>query len=359
MALFHRFIHTSRKFYFSIVAFTQIISYFLLFGSITMMHQFVNIILKDQQSIAWENYKGTALLRGFALSTMWVISIPSFIYAVETLGASLWIAILQGMGMAFLGTIMAVIFSYFQEKKYGADLTPTLQAEIAKAIVNASSKEVRVKKVIEFSLLFLTLFGTIFLIHALFHVKLMTLIPMVIIAWVVSFYLIKRKVYKLPFIFKHYFQHDLTDQAYQLSVMLAVGVLIYGLNQTGFSANVVESLHYIQEVIPFINVLFLLPFIIIFLGFIGLGPLTVMVLVAGILESMSFPYPPELIVLAITSGSVISIVLSPLIMPVIVLSAANQLGLITNGIKFNWKYAIAFYFIVQLYLQTIVYFNFS
>src|SRR5699024_7669131 len=74
MALFHQFIHTSKRFYFSIVAFTQIIAYFLLFGSITMMHQFINIILKDQTSLAWENYKGTALLRGFALSTMWVIS---------------------------------------------------------------------------------------------------------------------------------------------------------------------------------------------------------------------------------------------------------------------------------------------
>src|SRR5699024_12117922 len=74
MALFHRFIDTSKRFYFSIVTFTQIIAYFLLFGSIPMMHQFINIILKNHSSFAWENYKATALLRGFALSTMWVIS---------------------------------------------------------------------------------------------------------------------------------------------------------------------------------------------------------------------------------------------------------------------------------------------
>lgn len=79
-----------------------------------------------------------------------------------------------------------------------------------------------------------------------------------------------------------------------------------------------------------------------------------MVLVAGILESMSFPYPPELIVLAITSGSVISIMLSPLIMPVIILSSSNGLGLVTNGLKFNWKFAIAFYIIVQVYLQSMI-----
>src|SRR5699024_6903895 len=117
MALFHTFIHTSKRFYFSIVAFTQIITYFVLFGSIPMMHQFINIILKNQTSLVWENYKATALLRGFALSTMWVISIPSFIFAVETLGASLSMTILQGMGIALLGSVMAMIFAHFREKK--------------------------------------------------------------------------------------------------------------------------------------------------------------------------------------------------------------------------------------------------
>lgn len=358
LALFHRFIHTSKRFYFSIVAFTQVIAYFLLFGSIPMMHQFINIILKDQKSLAWENYKGTALLRGFALSTMWVISIPSFIFAVETLGASLSITIIQGMGIALLGSIMAVIFAHFQEKRFGVQLTPTLQMEIGKAVENASPPDVRVKKVIEFGLLFITLFGTVFLIHGLFNVPLMILIPLVIIGWVISFYIIKRRTKQLPIILTQYYKHNVINQSYQLNIMLAVGVLIYGLNQTNFSTVTVESLAYVQEAIPFINILSLLPFIIIFLGFAGLGPLTVMVLVAGILESMSFPYPAELIVLAVTSGSVISILISPLIMPVIVLSAANRLSLFTNGFKFNWKYALAFYVLVQIYLQIAVYFGF-
>ena len=70
---------------------------------------------------------------------------------------------------------------------------------------------------------------------------------------------------------------------------------------------------------------------------------------------MDLPYPPELIVLAVTSGSVISILISPVIMPVIVLSASNGLSLFTNGIKFNWKYALVFYIIVQIYIQTMVF----
>src|SRR5699024_8110987 len=103
MAVFHRFINTSRKFYLSVAAFTQVISYFLPFGSIPMLYQFVSIILKEQATDVWDNYKRTALFRGFSLSTMCVISIASCIFAVETLGASLWIAILQGVGSSVIG----------------------------------------------------------------------------------------------------------------------------------------------------------------------------------------------------------------------------------------------------------------
>src|SRR5699024_4098002 len=89
-------LNTSRKFYLGMISFTQIIAYFLLFGSIPMMYQVVNMVLKDRQSEAWENFKGTALLRGFALSTLWVVSIPSFAFVVETMDASLSISIIQG-----------------------------------------------------------------------------------------------------------------------------------------------------------------------------------------------------------------------------------------------------------------------
>src|SRR5690625_5143888 len=50
MSVFYKLINTSRKFYFSLTAFTQIIAYFLLFGSIPMMYQFVDMILKDKKT---------------------------------------------------------------------------------------------------------------------------------------------------------------------------------------------------------------------------------------------------------------------------------------------------------------------
>lgn len=356
LAFAHKGINSSRKFYFGIVSFTQVISYFLLFGSIPMMYQFITVILKNQKGEAWENFKGTALLRAFALSTMWVISIPSFIFAVETMGASLWIAVLQGFGMAIIGSVVAVLFSYFQEKKYGINLTASIQTEIDTVLRSYSNKKEIKKKVFEFVLLFVSLFGTIFLLHAVYSANLMTTIPIVVFIWTCVYYLVKKRPKKFMQETRLYVAEGMVKQSYQLCIMLAAGVLINGLNQTEFGATVIKGIQYTQEVIPFINFLYLLPFIVIFLGFLGLGPLTVMVLVAGLLQNVSLPYPPELIVLTITSGSVISILLSPVIMPVIALSASNGLSLFKNGIQFNFKYAVVFYIIVQIYVQTMIQF---
>src|SRR5690625_151926 len=202
--------------------------------------------------------------------------------------------------------------------------------------LSESVKKVQIRKVIEFFFLFFTLFGVIFSLHAIWDAPLMVLISLVIIFWVIAFYIYKRRAYKLKSVAKQYVSEELFKQTYQLSLMIVIGALIYALDETSFAVHVVDGLNYMQEHLPWLNALYLLPLIVVLLGFIGLGPLTVMVLVAGILYSLALPYPPELIVLAITSGSVISIIISPVIMPFIVLSASNGLSLFTNGFKFNW-----------------------
>lgn len=354
MGLAHRMLNTSRKFYFGVISFTQIISYFLLFGAIPMMYQFINVILKDQKGEAWENFKGTALLRAFALSTVWVVSIPSFSFAVETLNASLWITILQGFGISICGVLVAAVFSYLDEKRYGIDLTAEIKLEIETVLGHASDKKQQIRKTLEFGFLFISLFGSIFLLYGLLDIELMMIIPMVIFIWTCVYYMVKKKPVQLVSEVKTYYADGLVPQGYQFSVMLAAGILIFGLNQTGVGTAMIDGIYFLQGVIPFANILFFLPLIVVILGFMGLGPLTVMVLVTGILDSISLPYSPELVVLSVTSGSVISILLSPLLMASIVLSGANGLSPLTNGMKFNYKYAIVLYGMVQMYIQLMV-----
>ncbi|QKY68388.1 hypothetical protein [Lentibacillus sp. CBA3610] len=355
IGLAHKMLNTSRKFFSGVMMFTHLISYFLLFGSIPLMYGFVNDLLQHQKGEVWERYKATALLRAFALSSLWVISIPSFAFAVEVLDASLSVAIFQGFIVTAVAMIVAIIFSYFEERRHDIDMTAEIKTEIDSVLEKATDKKLQKRRTWEFAVLFITLFGSIFLMYEVLGLELMVLIPIMIIIWAGLYFLVKKKPYKLLLEIKDYYINGLAGQSYQFSVLTSAGVMIYGLNQTGLGEAMVNGVYSLQEVFPFINILYFLPLIVIVLGFMGLGPLTVMVLVAGILESISLPYPPELVVLAVTSGSAISILLSPLIMPVIVLSGTNGLSPLKNGLKFNYKYAIVLYVMVQVYVQWMVY----
>ncbi|ANU09059.1 hypothetical protein BBH88_01280 [Planococcus antarcticus DSM 14505] len=351
MSFAHNFLNKSQKFYFGLMAMTQVISHFLLFGVVPMMYRFIDTFLKEHKDEAWENFKGTAILRGFGLSTLWVISIPSFIFAVEALEATLWKSIALGFVFALAGTILSVIFSYFQEKKYGVDFSHVLEQEVNKAMKNSRNQGNFNKDVAEFVFLFISLFGTIFFVHEITGVEFLLTVPLVILIWSLLYFLIKRKSSSFVVETRYYFSTGIAKQAQQFSILIAAGLLIYALNQSNVGDYVISGMNFLTGIIPLLNILFLIPFIVIFLGFIGLGPLPVIVLVTGVLEGISFPYPPELVVLAVTSGSVISIILSPFVMPVIILSSVNGLSGIRNGLQFNLKFAIAFYIMVQLFIQ--------
>lgn len=348
------FLNTSQKMYVGILSFTQVISYFLLFGAIPLVYHLVNKLLKNEKGEVWERYKGTAVLRGFSLSVLWVITIPSFIFVVETMDASLWISILQGLGIAIVGLLMAFVFAFYEEKRSGVDLTSGLKAVLAELNIQEEQTVNNDRLVFEFILLFITLFGTIILFHHFVKSPLMILVPLVIICWTLVYFLLKKRFWKFLASAKNFADQSILNQSYQLSVMLGAGMLIYALNQTDFGLFVVDGINTLQGAIPFLSILNLLPIMVLILGFFGLGPLTVMVLVAGILETLHLPYTPELIVITVTSGSALSILLSPLLMPNIALSGVNGLSGLKNGIQFNWMFAIFLYLIVQLYVSLMI-----
>ncbi len=347
----HRFLNTSRKFYFGIMLVNQLIAYFLLFGCIPMMYQFIHAFLRDKKGEAWEYFKGTALLRSFALTTLWVVSIPSFAFAVDHLDASLGWTIIQGMMISLAGIGLAVWFAARKEKQYGIDYTAGINSEIDRLVKTNGQVNHTRKHVLEFATLFVSLFTTIFLLHLIMGWGLLMVIPPVIIVWTCGYFILKKRTGSLMSQAKQYFGVDMKYKSQQFSLLLAAGMLIYAVNQSGIGNYLVEGLFYLEDTVPFLNFLVILPFTTILLGFLGLGPLTVIVLVAGILQHVDMPYPPELVVLSLTSGSVISVLLSPVILPIIILSATNGLSILKNGFRFNLGYSIVFYFMVQAYIQ--------
>lgn len=351
MSFGHKFLNESRKFYVGLTGMTQIISHFLLFGAVPMMYSFIDSFLKEHKSAAWEQFKGTAILRGFALSTLWVISIPSFIFAVEALGATLWKSVIYGFTAAVGGSLLAAFFAYREERRSGEDFSAVLRTEIALAMKKSRNIGKWNRDVAEFVLLFISLFGTIFIIHEVWDIDFLVTIPLVILVWTFVYFLLKKRTENYLANGRKYISGSIPKQAQQVSILMSAGLMIYALNKSETGNYVIGAMNELTEVVPFLNILFLLPFLLIFLGFIGLGPLPVIVLVTGILEGANLPYSPELVVLAVTSGSVISIMLSPFLMPVIILSSMNGLKGIRNGFRFNWKYAIAFYLMTQVFIQ--------
>lgn len=349
----HRLFDSSKKFYTGLMLVNQLIAYFLLFGCIPMMYQFVNDFLRDRNSEAWEYFKGTALLRSFALTTLWVVSIPSFAFAVDHLNASLGWTILQGLLISILGVLLSLLFLHRKEKAEQINFTNGIKQEMERRFQLAMKQTEAKKLVVEFAILFLSLFSTIIVIHLLFAWSLLAIIPPIILIWTLGYFIFKKRPERFFAETRSYLTVETKQKAQQFSLLLAAGMLIYAVNQSGIGSYMIDGLFYLADTIPFMNFLAILPFMAIILGFLGLGPLTVIVLVAGILESVALPYPAELVVLAMTSGSVISVMLSPVVLPVIILSATNRLSIMKNGIGFNWSFALMFYLMVQAYIQLV------
>lgn len=204
---------------------------------------------------------------------------------------------------------------------------------------------------LEFISLFLSLLVMTFVANAFIPVGLLTIIPLVVITWAIGYFVWKRKLSALTKESKTYVAVGIASKAQECSIMLTAGLLITALNASDWSEGMMQGVHQVTSNVPGLNFLWVLPLIVMLLGFLGMGPLTVMVLIAGIVKSIHLPYPPEIIVLALTLGSSLSLMFSPVVIPVLVLSSVNGLSPIKNSFQQNWKFAIGFYFLVELYMQ--------
>lgn len=346
-----RWLYSSYRFFAGSIFVGQIISYFLLVGSVSMNYQIVNTFLKYRTNDLWEVFKSRSVLRGFALSTMWVFSIPSFSYAVEILGASFPIAILQGFLFSLVGIALSVIGLWIMEKKHNVSLSTGIIEELQR-IESMKAKDTNGNvKVIEFAILFISLIGSIMLLHSLFSIDILTVIPPVVLLWTLSYFSIKRRFHRFFAESKSYLTSSMRWKAPEIMIMMTAGPLIYALNKSGIGQSFVEWSFLMTSGLEWLNFLWLLPFFVLILGFSGLGVAVAVILVGGILQSIHLPYPPELIVFSLTIGSVMTIVTSPFMVGIILLSGQNGKSLIENGMRRNWAFAAVFYIVGQIYIQ--------
>lgn len=348
IAKYRGMVNSKNKFYIIIITFMQVLSCFLLFSAIPIMYRFINKVLKNYKDLLMENFKSTAILRGFALSMLWLISSPTFTYAIEKMHASIWISVLQGFGVFLFGSVLALIFSIYEVKEDEIKNNFNFQGEEQET--GSFSNRI----IYEFTLLIILFFGFIIILKYITAIELMIIIPVCIFLLSLFYFIFKGKIKSFGLQFKNYFYNETTALSYQLCLMLSAGLFVYALKQTQLDNIIVESINSVERIVPIFNILSIIPIIAILLGLVGLGPLTSMVLLTGILGGMDIPYPMEAVVLSLTLGNAIAILVSPLVMPVVLLSNTNGMNLIHNGFRLNWKYVCVLYISVQIYLQITV-----
>lgn len=354
----HKYIKNSITFYISIMLATMLISFFLLFGSVSVVYEFQSEILKKYNNKTWEYYKSTSLVRGFALTKLWVISNPSLAYIISISGASLWISILQGIFLSFFSIILAVCMMYLKIKKTDEKITKIINNQVAQLLTQRDTNISTKKLTFEFIILFVSLVCTIFAIYPLVHNNLLTVISLSIIVWTLLYFIFKKRLKRFVYLIKDHISYSLSKNIKQFLLLFSAGLVIKSLEDSGLFEKFTTFIFQIEESISIINILWFLPFILIILSFTGVGPLTSIILIGSVFQNINFPHPPELIVLSVSSGSVISVLISPFVISIIFISEVNGLSVFKNGLKFNLLYSLFFYILIQTYLQVItIYFN--
>lgn len=346
------FMKSSSGFYGSISVITQMIACFLLPGSVPVMYHFISGFMDSGHKSTWSFLKSTAIIRGFSLSTLWVISVPSFAYSIELLHAPLLLTIIQGFFLSLAGITLSVLAFHLLGKKELKEVTREIREKL-QSIESKKANRAVDGLFVEFIILIMTLIGSIFLIHHIFKWKIITIIPPVILVWTGICFLVKGKQKILITELIQYGKHDIPLKGREMSIFLTAGLLIAALESSGWGRLIVEGLYHFTGNNG-LGFLLLLPFMILALGLIGMPPLPSMVIVGSVISGIHLPYPPDLIVLALSIGSVLSVLISPFAVPVILLSGANQQSPFINSFRQNMGYALLFMILALGYLQILL-----
>jgi len=353
MAYAGRRLRNGRQMHFVLFAVTQFISSFLMIGAIHFMHRWMQSLLEKKAGLEWEEFKGTIALRGFALATLWVISIPSFSYVVSVFHANVAVMIAQGLLFALFGVWLTILIQSRKDRKSGIKPSEELFSELRTSEMKLAEQRTDAN-VREFLLIFLALMAVIFAMHGLTGLALLYLIPIILFPGVAFIFIAKKKGKQFAGELKSYLARELPNRSYEMGLFVATGLFIHAMNTSGWSRAIVTSIYDATDQLPLVNILFLLPWIIVGLSFMGLTPLTNMVLLGGIIQSIHLPYPPELVAFSMTVGSMMGHVLSPITVAAVVLSAANGKSTWFNSIRSNWAFALLFYAASQIYVQTML-----
>lgn len=182
----------------------------------------------------------------------------------------------QGFFISICGILLSILFIAVHEKMSGINYTADIHEELHKKI---SMDDLHKYKPIarEFAILFVTLFGPILILNQYLEWGLLMIISMCVVIWSSIYFLVKHKGRLFALRLLEYVQEGILPKSQEMGILLAAGMLISVVHGSGAGKWVIGWIFQLSDQYTFINMLWILPFLVIFLGFLGLGPLTVMV----------------------------------------------------------------------------------
>lgn len=341
-----KWIKSSVHFHFLLLVFTQCISFFLLPTTVPVVYQFVSKLFGNESQ--WEVIQTTAIYRSVALAGVWVISFPSFAYAVEVLEVPLVTAIFQGVLLSALGVLLSVLFVIKLVKRSGMSFKIE---EFTEVVVKRQQDLLNVKEnAIEFLFLFSSLLMSILLFNFLLPLSLLTVIPLVTIIWTGIYFVVKKEKKPLLSDMKQFVKTGLIQKQKEINIFITAGFLVTALETSGIGEFLIKELYMLSTEHILFNLLLFFPLIITFFGMIGIPPSASMIMVVEFVNKLPYDYSNSTVLLSLTLGTAISVLISPIAVPGVLLSSINGQRPWQNSIQKNLYYAIVFFCISEIYI---------
>lgn len=340
-ALARRYVRSDAGLFTSIAFLVQTIGAVVTFTGIIIVHQVLRDMVSQQRD-AYDRFLSIAMLRGFQLHTLWSPNAPAFAVALQFTGAALLPA--MGWGLLLMVVGLAVVTGVAAWERRGE---PSIAALLREEAAPEPAGSVRLAR--EFFIVSAGMVLAVIVIEQATFLTLLETVPLVTSGFTVLAFLLSGALRALREHVVHYAGRDLNSMRQQAVLFFTAGLLIMALRQTGAGALAFGEFAAVIDRSP-LGIVPGLTLLVVLLGMMGIPPIPASLLLAGTLDPALLKTAPEFATLGIAIGASLSLIMSPITVPLLVFSAMTGRDTITLGMRWNWRSSLVLFVVFHTLL---------
>ncbi|MEB3101696.1 hypothetical protein [Ferviditalea candida] len=345
LILTEKWITKKWKYFFGITILSHLICSLMVQSGIITVYQLINSGTEQKGLHAPKEFQSTAIIRGYTLMMLWSVFSPGFAYASQNLGVNFVEMIMLGIGLALIGIVISVLIYYFKNRD---EANQQIQPDEKDDSQRLPLREHR-KRAAELVVLFALLILLIVIFVEVFAFPILTAVPIVVLFTVVLYFGVFSDI---PFFIRNlmsFVRNQLSGKYKELTLLFVMGVFITALEDSGLAKRWFEL--FLSFVGTYhLNVYIFLVLMVIFIGAIGFPPIPLLVIIANIISTIPIGKSPELFMPSLLIGTTISLMLSPVTVPLMIMSNLNGLSMLRNGFVWNYMFGIVFLLVSIAYI---------